>query len=306
MVRSRVSFEQGDLPRGKSSHAPNFFVVGAAKSGTSTLADALNQHPDVFVAPVKEPFFFVEDFGDSDWQGYLSLFRNAGAHRAIGEASTGYLYCAASPGMIHTAFPAARIIIILRHPAEMAFSLWQFMRQVGSETLSFREAIAAESSRAKDMAFRQACANWWANYLYVERARYYPQVKRFIDRFGTDAVYITTFERFIATPGPVMSEIYGHIGADQNFKPQLRHVNCGGSVRFTFLQRIRNGRYPYLKRWLPQEMRWRLRRLVSRVNLDDQRKAYLDTRQRAELCEMLREDTLALAQFVDITPWGLP
>lgn len=70
---------------------PNFFIVGAAKSGTSSLAYYLGQHPDVYMSPVKEPCYFLSDFGLDDYNEYISLFRGAGDALAVGEASTGYL-----------------------------------------------------------------------------------------------------------------------------------------------------------------------------------------------------------------------
>src|SRR5215467_11507820 len=86
---------------------PNFFLVGAPKAGTTSLARYLAQHPDIYMSPVKEPCFFStevrpENFADSpngagmitEWAGYEALFRDAGDANAIGEASVCYLWSA--------------------------------------------------------------------------------------------------------------------------------------------------------------------------------------------------------------------
>ena len=75
---------------------PNFFILGAPKCGTTSLASWLSEHSDVFMSPIKEPHHFCSDFGYKEYrshQRYLSLFRKANEqHRAIGEASATYLY----------------------------------------------------------------------------------------------------------------------------------------------------------------------------------------------------------------------
>src|SRR5205085_1072 len=79
---------------------PNFLIAGAGKAGTTSLHDYLGQHPDIFMSSFKEPNYFVPDYGYNDWEKYLSLFRGARSEEAIGESSTGYLYCKESPAWI--------------------------------------------------------------------------------------------------------------------------------------------------------------------------------------------------------------
>ena len=81
---------------------PNFLIAGAGKAGTTSLHDYLGQHPDIFMSSFKEPNYFVPGYGYENWDDYLSLFHGAHHEKAIGESSTGYLYCEQSPTWIES------------------------------------------------------------------------------------------------------------------------------------------------------------------------------------------------------------
>ncbi|MCR4288476.1 MAG: sulfotransferase, partial [Deltaproteobacteria bacterium] len=175
----------------KGIREPNFFIVGAAKCGTTSLADNLKQHPQIFISPRKEPFYFVKDarIGYKDFNEYMALFKNAGDAIAIGEASTGYLFEESAPYEIKKHFPDAKIIVILRNPVDMAYSHWRHMCVVGNEAKTFEEAISErERKYRKTENFKRKVVDWWATYLYLERALYYNQIKRYFDVFGRDRV----------------------------------------------------------------------------------------------------------------------
>jgi hypothetical protein len=122
---------------------PNLFIVGAAKAGTTSLYHYLAQHPDIYMAPVKEPHFFsrihpapeLEAFFPhvSDEADYLSLFANAHAETVRGEASTSYLSHPDVADAIWQKRPEAKIVIMLRDPVERAYSnYWYDVREASS------------------------------------------------------------------------------------------------------------------------------------------------------------------------------
>src|SRR5690606_36811858 len=131
----------------------NFIIVGAAKDGTTSLYYYLSQHPEVFLPEDKEPHFFAP----AKWCGhpvparerYESLFDGAAGFKAVGEASTGYLYYRESPGMIHRLIPRCRIVAILRNPVDRAFSGWRHEVREGLETATFEEALAEEQKTVR-------------------------------------------------------------------------------------------------------------------------------------------------------------
>jgi len=105
---------------------PNFFIVGASRSGTTSLYKYLKAIPSVYMSPVKEPGYFAQpriperaeylklfDGGIHDKCEYLKLFEGVKDEVAVGEASTNYLWRPEAASRIHDTVPDARIIISL-------------------------------------------------------------------------------------------------------------------------------------------------------------------------------------------------
>jgi len=142
--------------------APNFIVVGAAKSGTTSLFHYLNQHPDVFIPDKKECRFFSQMPGGFKGPGdehvnetiirtyseYLELFKEAKSETALGDVSPDYMfYYQNSIKNIKETLGQVKIIIVLRNPVFRAFSQYMHFRRDGRENLSFEEALTQEESR---------------------------------------------------------------------------------------------------------------------------------------------------------------
>jgi hypothetical protein len=178
---------------------PNCFVVGAARCGTTTLYRYLLEHPDAFVPTErKELGWFSSAVGRvDDFAVYCRLFeagRNKGARIDI---SPQYLYSESSAALIREACGGeVKIVVFIRNPVDAARSLWQFLISHGHEKLDFLSAIEAEESRKKNPV---GLSGWPANYYYVDRYRYSPQIKRFVDVFGTNQVRIFVFDKFFGS-----------------------------------------------------------------------------------------------------------
>lgn len=279
---------------------PNLYLVGAAKSGTSAVAHYLSMHPDIFMSKVKEPYYFVDGFGVSSKEEYLDLFRNRGGARYCGEASTGYLFDKDSPEKIRSVCPDAKIIIILRNPIDMAFSLWQFMQRQGNETSSFYDAFL--SDRSANFEFLSKCAGWPMNYLYFERAKYFSQVKRYYDCFPKEQIFLDTFESFFSDLTNGMEGLYDFLGVDV-LHSKYEIINEGGGAKFAFLRALNQRRYPLLKKLLPVELRDAVRGIVRKINLDNAKKQKLDHDTRNVLATHLKEDISKLEQLVGRRFW---
>jgi hypothetical protein len=151
------------MPR--TGRLPTFLVIGAMKAGTSTLARALAQHPQVFVPRAKEVHFFDHHFGRGlDW--YRAWFEEAGAVPAVGEASPTYMHNEGAWLRMARTLPDARLIAILRDPGDCAYSHYWHNVRWGREPLSFREALAAEFRR-----LLEAPPGRKGRYAYVDRGR---------------------------------------------------------------------------------------------------------------------------------------
>ena len=183
---------------------PNFMIVGAAKSGTTSLCQYLSENEEVFMpvgALKKEPGFFsdIRSPKNMDLEKYLRVCFsgvNDDIHKRIGEASTAYLTDPGSAKNIYDFNPNTKIIIILRNPINRAYSLYNWMVQEGYEyAASFEKAIELEKHRVNKKIPNYYEPEYYYNYLYFNSGLYYKQVKRYLDLFGEN-VLIVKFSDF--------------------------------------------------------------------------------------------------------------
>ncbi len=207
---------------------PNFFIAGVVKAGTTSLYEYLRQHPQIFLPDTKEPCYFVRGYGIKKWNDYLSLFKDAGGKKVIGEASSVYCYCEESSDWIKTVLGDVKMILVLRNPAERAFSLYAWMVREGYEDApTFAEALEREPVRMQDSAFRAECPQFFPDYLYFTSGLYFEQVKRCLETFGRERVKIYLFEEFTQEPTVVCQDIFRFLGVDDGFVPKLEVHNEG-------------------------------------------------------------------------------
>lgn len=215
---------------------PNFLIVGAAKSGTTSLYAYLKQHPDIFMPEWKELSFFTGDtftplHKAKKPQYYYSVFAKAKNEAAVGEASTSYLYDEAAAGIIKEKLGNIKIIIVLRDPVAMSYSLYNHQLRKEGETIeSFEDALKKEESRRTNAEFRKKCYGWHANYYYYHRALYYNQVKRYLDTFGKDKVLIILFQELTGETLRVVQGVYRFLGVDDTFVPEIKVHNPAGGI----------------------------------------------------------------------------
>ncbi|MFB0517511.1 MAG: sulfotransferase [Candidatus Neomarinimicrobiota bacterium] len=293
---------------------PNFLVVGAAKSGTTSLYHYVNQHPDIYMSPVKEPEYFsfmgqevhfIGPGGQSmnfgiinDAEAYAALFEDLSGEKAIGECSTSYLFLPQAAANIHHAIPHCRIIMILRHPVERTFSHYLDHVRALCEDLPFEDAIAAEQTRADN--------GWRWGYQYTGHSRYYAQVKRYYDRFPAENVRIYLFDRLQQDPHGLMADVYRFLNVDDTFRPNVSKVyNPSGLPRRIWLQKLLvkpNPLKTLIRPLLPRHWRRRIIQSLTRANLI---RTTMEPEARQRLTELLREDTLALQDLIgqDLSNW---
>lgn len=144
------------------SKKPNFFIIGAPKCGTTSLAAWLAEHPNIYLSPIKEPFYFSHDIRHQwihTWDQYLRLFESASSeHTAVGEASTSYLFSKVAVPTIEQRLPGARYIVMLRNPVDMAYALHEQQLRVFHENLSdFVQAWYLASKRRSGRQVPPGC-----------------------------------------------------------------------------------------------------------------------------------------------------
>jgi hypothetical protein len=284
---------------------PNFLIVGAARSGTTSLCYWLKQHPEVFMPDNKEPSYFVNGYGVSNWDIYVSLFKAGEGKRAIGEASTAYLSAPEAPKWIRKMLGQVRIIILLRNPVERALSLYAWMVMEGYEWLpTLESAVAEEDKRYADEQFRRTCPEWFWDYMYFRSGLYCEQVERYISVFGRDLVRIYLFEDLVSSPGKVYSELCEFLGISDTFRPVFSPQNPSRIPRFIKLQ--------YLARTAMSVQNRNLRKLAALIaplimslNTRLGHKAVMSPLFRRKLLDMYRSDITNLADLIrrDLSEW---
>jgi len=198
-----------------------FFIVGAAKSGTSSINRYLDDHPEVHMCPKKDvACYFCRHYGLSlTLDEYKEMLLPRGSYKVAGDCCHAYLTDGKSAEWIKREFPDAKIIMILRNPADKAFSQYHWLVSHGYEYIeSFEDALAAEKLRIaknpwKDFSLIQG---YPPNYLYVQSSLYAQQIKHYQQYFSDDKLLFMTFDELKADSGSAMKRIYGFLGVDQN------------------------------------------------------------------------------------------
>ena len=244
---------------------PNFLIVGAAKSGTTSLANYLNNHPDIFISKIKEPRFLIADTikntskKDPSYthivkssvlqtENYFNLFKNK-KEKAIGEASVHYLYHyqEAINNIKKYLGTNTKIIIVLRNPVSRAISNWKYQDK---DFLDFELAINSENKRIKE-----GFNSFW---YYSKLGYYHDQVKSYMENFKNTKVIL--FEDLINNTSDVMTDLYYFLGVDYNFKNQSYKVHNQSS--FSIIPTSR-----YLKGFLKNQKRVNAFKKLKHKNL---------------------------------------
>ncbi len=295
---------------------PNFLVIGAAKSGTTALYYALRQHPQIYMSRSKEPNFFALEGEPPAFRGpgdqqtinsdsitsladYQRLFHGVSLETAIGEASTAYLYHERTSERIRHYIPSAKLIVILRHPVERAYSSFLHMVRDGREPLAdFSQALQAEQARIHD--------HWEHIWHYTHMGFYSVQLKRYFDTFDYGQIKIHLYDEWVANPLEVMRETFRFLGVDERFVPDLSlHPNVSGIPRNRLLQTILTKLNPAEAAFNPSPFaRLFARRAVS-VGNHNLVKPPIPPAVRSELGEVFREDIVKLQDLIqrDLSVW---
>jgi hypothetical protein len=293
---------------------PNFFIVGAAKAGTTSLYEYLDDIPNVFMSTIKEPHFFAPNVKAHllskivrDPEEYLNLFRGAEHATAIGEASPSYLWDKDSPRRIHNIIPNAKIIAILRDPITRAFSHYLMNLRTGLENRSFYDALNHDYNRTDK--------GWGISHLYVEIGLYADRVKEFIDTFGRERVKILIFEEFVADPFATVSNVMQFLEVDGEIPINVNTKYNSGSAsrpRWTILNKLEKSILTscinnitlskFLDR-IPIGLRHALREKVFQKQIE---KPILSQDAKSFLNKIYSDDTEKLKSIINHTlPWSI-
>ena len=219
---------------------PNFFIVGAAKAGTTALHACLAQHPDIFMSRVKEPNYFAPDLGlpqpwARDLASYLSLFAEGRCSTIRGESTPAYLLsCEAAQG-VRTFCPEARILVVLRNPIDAIQSVYAEARKFGIEPERTFEAALAASDAGRPKLEARPGGVWLR---YREVVRYAEQVLRWMEAFPADQMHVLLHDDLVADSRSACSGILGFLGVDSEVALNFERANDQRLFRSATVQRM--------------------------------------------------------------------
>lgn len=272
---------------------PTFVVIGAAKAGTTSIQEYLEEHPGIFMPKLK-PNYFAYAGGDEQpgyaiktLEDYRALYEGATDEAGVGDVSEAAVGSPHAAERMHELIPDAQIVVVLRNPVERAFS--GYMMHVRG----------ARESRGPLEAFKR-------DTVFVEGGFYYERLKRFTDRFAAERIQVHLFEDFSRDTLGVMQAMFGFVGADPTFVPPSINVkfNTGFMPKSQRLNNVLiNPRVRATVKWLvPRGVRPLMRRL-ARLNYHVP--PSLPPEVRAELTELYREDVERLQELIrrDLSHW---
>jgi hypothetical protein len=212
---------------------PNFFIVGAPRCGTGSLWTYLRGHPEIYMPAEKELYFFDTDlWGNEAWapslEQYLESFSAAGDRIRIGEATPSYLRSLAAPKAIKALSPGAQIIMMLRNPVDVMYSLHSQGLSYDTEPVAhFETALRADALRTG----RELIG-------YREFTDFPGQVQRYFDLFGRENAHVIIYDDLKADPAGTFQRTLRFLGVSLGFTPAFCVVGANRRVRNVHLQKI--------------------------------------------------------------------
>ncbi len=288
---------------------PNFFILGAPKCGTTSLADWLAQHPQVWFSPEKEPFYWNTDhvtLQRKTADEYAALFAGAGPqHKAVGEGTVYYLVSHAAVPNIERELPGSRYIVCLRNPVDMAHSLYLEERYNGNETLPSFEAAWDAQERRRERPDTLPGVDP-VNLQYHRFCEMGEQVERLCGTVDRERVLVLFLSELAADAPGTFSRVCRFLGID-DMPVDFRVVNTAKERALPWLhtlqKRIGNWRNRHgLGRSLG------LGRHLTALNRRPGRKPEMDPALRPRLTEAFADDIRRLARVTgrDLGEWLAP
>lgn len=296
-----------------------FFVIGAAKSGTTTLYEFLKRHPDVFLPNVKEPHFYAKvrserksDYSKADknktyhtkviqsQEDYQELYEGSETFHAVGDCSPSYLWDKDAAKRIYTDFPRAKIVAILRNPVDRAYSHY---------LMDVREGLQAEKDFLKALhKDASTLPKVWGgkSHLYAELGMYYEQLKRYA-HFQPDQLKVFVYEHFFANLEASYKELCEFLeipatSPEQNKNQKKKNEYAAPKNKWAAKLLQWNQKTQFLRRLFPEKMRKGLKQSLmsksaSKPPMGEEAKTYLSNRYSDEI------NKLESAFNLDLSIW---
>ncbi|MEQ9549037.1 MAG: sulfotransferase [Coleofasciculus sp. G3-WIS-01] len=291
-------------------HLPTFLIIGVQKAGTTSIYNYLNQHPQIYMSPVKETNFLEKNWEEIEdqrkakidtFEKYCQLFTGVKDEIAIGEASPNYLFhYESSSERIKRYVPNAKLIAVLRNPIDRAYSdyLMHIRDAIGKGK---RTSLSEQIKYRADKSF------------LILKGFYYKHLQHFYEEFDRDKIKVYLYDDLSKDPVEFMQNMYRFVGVDDTFLPDVsKKAQVAQVPKNTAVNNILRQQNPLrtmvssgLRFILPLEVRQNLRSRLIQMNSQDKKAAPLSPEDRQQLIELYREDILKLQDLIqrDLSAW---
>ncbi len=296
----------------KQHFKPNFFIPGAAKSGTTSLHELLDTHPDISMSKEKEPVYWnnklFNEFENLEISRYLNLFEQE--VKIKGESTTSYMYYDNFIKNVKDNFhQPPKFIFILRNPIDRYISHYNWLKGLGKEKRRIDKIIEEEGC----LDFKE-----YNDYpkQYYQFGLYYKWISRFIENFGKENIKIVTFEKLISERLNILNSCYEFLGVSKMDSVNFIKSNKTNKVIFPsmyhFLRKSSIGKMKYTsisKYFLPKKIRMKIKSLMKIAIKNwisvESKKEILSDKQRKNLRDKYFEDVMSLKNKLnyDFSEW---
>jgi hypothetical protein len=229
-----------------SARKPDLFIIGAPKSGTTSLYDYLAGHPEVYMCPVKEPLYFCPDVRSGrgtrleyphDEAAYLALFDDVRGEKRLGEATTRYLVSHQAAALVNQFQRDAYAIAMLRNPVDMLYALHnERVSQRHERITSFEDALAADEDRSHGR--RLPPGTNVLGGVYRESARYAEGLERWFSALGRERVHVIVFDDFARDTATEFRRVLEFLGVDPDYQPETFEAHNSSHRQRLWVRRI--------------------------------------------------------------------
>lgn len=308
-----------------SKKYPNFFVIGVAKAGTTSLYHMLGSHPEVYLTPIKETNYFAIkdlDFDNlrpdfkhnttidvgkyiregmqnqihcanvTEKQHYLALYQKATDEKALGEICNSYIFCPTAIQEIHKDYPDSKIIVMLRNPIERAFSGYLMnLREGKTLASSFLEEINRDE--------RLSPRGWGITINYLEMGKYFEQMQRVYTYFPKEQVRVYLYDDYKKDKKELIKDMYSFLEIDTHFYPeQDLKVNEAGLPRFKYFNYF-IAQTGFLRKWARNILGESAKKIVSKMMYSKDNVPKISNEEKVYLQQYYREDIEKLSVLLD-------